>query len=139
MLQQAQENVLSYEYVQREFKDVGESINEDLSTVSVSMVRDVHTDSFDLDICIYGRDCDVDSAPIVEYLYSGESDIFDADVLRAGGGVAQYKVLSLFDQGLLELFHRSGLKIHWNDGDVTHVEIDPISLENVCMLFAQDR
>ena len=139
MVKQTQAIVLSYESVQQEFKDVGECIRDDLSTVRVSMVRDVHTDSFDLEICIYGRDCDADSAPIVQRLYSGESDTFDAGVLRTGGAVAPYRVLSLFDQELLDLFTRSGIKIHWNEGDVTHVEIDPVFRNNIGLLFVQDR
>jgi hypothetical protein len=133
------EMILNYDFVKHEFEDVGENINEDLSTIRITLTRDIHTESVDLEICIYGKDHEVDSDPIVQNLYSGKSDIFDAGMLRTSGAVAPYKVLSLFDQRLLDLFTNSKIKIHWNEGDDTHAEIDPSPKKNIGLLFVQDQ
>jgi hypothetical protein len=129
---------LKYDYVKQEFEDVGESLNKDLSHIKMSLTRDVHTESFDIEICIYGQDTG-DSEPIVQCTFSGESVVFNVERLRTDGAVAPYEVLSLFDQKLLDIFILNGLKIHWNDGDVTHKMINPTPRMNVGLLFAQDR
>lgn len=131
--------ILTYDFVKKEFEDVNENINEDLSTIRITLTRDIHTDSADLEICIYGKDHDVDSDPIVQSLYSGESDIFDSGMLRTGGAVAPYRVLALFDQKLLDLFINPKIKIHWNESDATHAELDPRPEKNIGLLFVQDR
>lgn len=129
---------LQYKFVQQEFEDVGECLNDDLSFVRVSVIKDVHTDSVDLEICIYGQDSDVDSPPVVQCRYSGESDIFDSNLLKAGGAVAPSRVVSLFDADLLDVFTSSGIKIHWNEGDITFEEIDPVPQKNRGLLFVQE-
>jgi len=132
-------NILRYNIVKQEFEDVGESITEDISVIRILFTRDVHFNAYDLEIGIYGQDCDEDSIPIVYSQYSGDSVILDVNISGSGAGVAPYQVLEFFDQELLALFVKMGIKIHWNQGDYTYKEIDPVQQKNIGLLFAQDQ
>jgi len=127
MSMEIQENILRYKFVQEEFEDVGECLKDELSSVQVSLTKDVHTDSVDLEICIYGKEYESDAFPIVQYVQSMFGEVVVPNLL-----------LSLFDQELLELFIDSGTKIHWNQGDLTYKQIDPVAHNNIGFLFAQE-
>ncbi|GAB6145007.1 hypothetical protein [Desulfocicer niacini] len=136
MIVHIKESVLSFPFVRQEFEDVGECLALDLSAIKVSLTRDVHTDSYDIEICIYGQEDIPDSPPVIHHRCAGTSSI---QPLKACGGVPPYRVLSLFDQDLLDLFTDKGMMIRWNHGDLTARDIDPVLHKNIGLLFAQEQ
>lgn len=132
------EQQMSYEYVRQEFEDVGEEMGQDLSVVRISMIRDVHTDSMDLEVCIYGQENNTDDPPVVQTVYSGADLLQGEETLEKRVFYAN-SVLSLFDQGLLDLFIELETRITWNDGDVTCKQIDPSHDDNTDILLPQDQ
>lgn len=136
MIVHIKESVLSFPFVRQEFEDVGECLALDLSAIRVSLTRDVHTDSYDIEICIYGQGSTPDSPPVIHHRCAGESSI---EPLKACGGVPPYRVLSLFAPDLLDLFISKEMMIRWNDGDLTARDIDPVLHQNSGLVFAQER
>ena len=132
------EQQLTYEYVRQEFEDVGEDLDQDLSVVRVSMTCDVHTDSMDLEVCIYGQENSADDPPVVQTVYSG-ADLLQGEGILGKRAFYAKTVLSLFDQNLLDLFIRASIKIVWNDEDIICKQIDPGHDDNTDILFAQDQ
>ena len=126
---------LTYDFVSQEFNDVGESMEEDLSMVTATLSRNVLDESYDFEICIYGQDSDDDSPPIVQSVYVRVLDVFDERMLKKTGSVDPYRVLSLFDQRMLRLLMRSGIKIQWNAGEDSYAVIDPVSYQDMGLLF----
>lgn len=132
------EQQLSYEYVRQEFEDVGEDLDQDLSIVRISVTRDVHTDSMDLEVCIYGQENDTDGPSVVQAVYS-EADLVQGEETLGKRAFYVNTVLSLFDQDLLDLFIRSRTKIIWNDGDTTCRQIDPAHDGKTDILLPQNQ
>lgn len=132
------EQQLTYDYVRQEFEDVGEDLFQDLSVVRLSMTCDVHTDSMDLEVCIYGQENGADDPPVVQTVYS-VTDLVQGEENLGNRALYANSVLSLFDQVLLDLFIRVRIKIVWNDGDITCKKIDPGHDDNTDFLFAQEQ
>jgi len=103
-----------------------------LSAIKVSLTRDVHTDSYDIEICIYGQESAPECLPVIHHRCAGESSI---EPLKKCGGVPPYRVLSLFDPDLLDLFIGKEMMIRWNDGDLTARNIDPVLHKNSGLVF----
>ncbi len=112
-------DVLDLEEVVAEFIDVGETI-DDLSLISLTLVKDTHWDCLDMNLLIYGTgDPDIE-CPVLEIP-------IDAEVLLVDGinqGISCRKLSTLFAEDLLEIIREKDVPVIFNQRDKTEARID---------------
>jgi hypothetical protein len=67
------------------FVEADEDLMPDLSVVRISMIRDVHYDSIDLKVLVYGQENGEEDAPVGEFRVDPE--VVVADGALAEGGI----------------------------------------------------
>jgi hypothetical protein len=130
------QNVITRSMMEKEFIDVGEELQHDISALIITLTRDVHFDSCDCEVSVYGRD---DDNPVVCKAVEILQDIVDEERLRAGHPVDSSDILSLFDGEMLGLLTRRDIRIGWNPEWVTEAEIDPATAKSSDQLYPEDQ
>lgn len=128
--------IITRSVMEEEFIDVNEDLQHDISAVVVTLTRDVHFDSYECEVLVYG--CDVD-APVVCEIVKDLRGIADVERMRAGYPVDPSDVLSLFDADTLALLTRKGIEIRWNPEWVTEAKIDPATAKSTDRLYPEDQ
>lgn len=116
------EPIITYENLEREFADVGERLEEDLSSVALTYTMDVHYGSCDLELFVYGRVVSDDDSPVV-HLVVPECRLRHISGVT-GGGLSHQIIRTLFDVPTQALLYIGHIMIQWNQGGLTGVEID---------------
>jgi hypothetical protein len=128
--------IITRSVMEKEFIDVGEDLQHDISAVVVTVTRDVHFDAYECEVSIYGSDGD---APVVCEIVKDLQNIADDERMRAGYPVDPSNVLSLFDGEMLGLLTRRDIRIGWNPEWVTEAEIDPATAKSSDRLYPEDQ
>lgn len=95
-----------------------EELNNDLSVFRISMIRDVHDESIELAVLVYGQDSSEEDAPIAEYWIDpyavGSEEELD------NGGIAPARLRVIFSQELWNLIVGKNIPIQWlcENGDL---------------------
>lgn len=113
---------ISLEEVRQAFHDGNETIN-DLSAVRIALIRDVHDETHEMTIEIFGMGDADESAPVCEYAI-GLHHFCTEDTLH-NQGISRETIVQLFDTHLLNELIRQKIRITWNDGDETQDTLDP--------------
>ena len=88
-----------------------EDLNEDLSVIRISMTRDVHYDSIELSVLIFGKDDAEGDAPVAEFwidpLVVGSEDELNNE------GIEPCRLRAIFSQTILNLIVEKDTSIQW--------------------------
>ncbi len=71
------------------FIEADEDLMPDLSVVQISMIRDVHYDSIDLKVLVYGQENGEEDAPVGEFRVDPEVVVPDGALAEGGINPAQ--------------------------------------------------
>lgn len=102
-----------------------ENLNQDMSVIRISMIRDVHDDSIELYVLVYGQDNSEEDAPIAElwidpYVIGSEEELNN-------GGVEPARLRTIFSQEVWNLIVGHGVPVQWlcDDGSLTTLSLVP--------------
>jgi len=112
--------IIELEEVEHEFFDVGENF-DDLSLIRISMIKDVHYNSFDLFVEICGDGDPDEVAPVLEFYIDLDSLVTEEELFK---GIAKQKIPSLFEPELLKELIQRKIRVEWNNGNETGKVID---------------
>ena len=90
-----------------------ENLENDLSVIRVSMIRDVHYDSIELYVTVFGQDNDEEAAPVAEFWV--DPDVVGAEHELKNGGIESYKLRAIFSQGIWNLIVGLCIPVQWLD------------------------
>ncbi len=111
--------VIEFEEVVDEFIDVGETI-DDLSVVRLFLVKDVHDDSLELTVEIFGAGDPDEEGPVLEFNINTDFLLQEDNLVK---GINSKTIPALFDSDLLDTMIDRGTQIIWNYGDETEKQI----------------
>ena len=102
-----------------------ETLNTDLSVIRISMIRDVHDDSIELYVQVYGQDSSGEDAPVAELWI--DPDVIGCEEELNNGGVEPCRLRAIFSVEVLILIVRLNIPIQWlcEDGDLITVSLVP--------------
>jgi hypothetical protein len=130
------QHLLFYDSVSEDFENVEENLATDLSAISITMVKNVHDNSLEMTLELYGQG-GLESAPVLSEL------IYDPEVYLGShfdqSNICPRCLMGLFDSKLINIFIQKGLSIHWNPDWQTAVLIDPAQLHFTTKLQAEDQ
>jgi len=116
------EKILTYDFCKEEFEHVDEDLIIDLSGMSIAMHRDVHDESMELIVEVFGRG-GVDGVAIISETICNPEDYlgnsFDPHA------VYPEDILGLFDDDFINLLIDRKLPIVFNRGWQTEVIVNP--------------
>jgi len=93
------------------FVEADEDLMPDLSVVRISMIRDVHYDSIDLKVLVYGQENGEEDAPVGEFRVDPDVVIPDGEL--AEGGINPSQLSVIFSKNVLGLFLALEIQIQW--------------------------
>ena len=107
--------IIELEEVEHEFFDVGEDF-DDLSLIRISLIKDVHYNSFDLFVEICGDGDPDEVGPVLEFYINLDSLVTEEELFQ---GIDKQKIPSLFNPELLNKLIQRKIRVEWNSGDKT--------------------
>jgi hypothetical protein len=95
-----------------------ENMSTDMSAIRMSMIRDVHDDSIEFTVLVFGQENTEDDAPVAE-LRVDPHVVGSEDELN-NGGVVPSRLRAIFSQEVLNLIVGQGVPIQWlcDDGSL---------------------
>lgn len=118
------------------FIDADEDLFADMSIVRVSMIRDVHYDSIELKVLVYGRENEEEDPPILESWIDPEVIASEGELPENGINLKQLR--SLFTKDALGVILAFGVQVQWlcEDGywlplDFTQKDNNGVRLEPI--------
>ena len=117
------QNEISLTDLEHAFATAEEDLESDLSVIRISMIRDVHDDSLELSVLVYGQENSEEDAPVAE-LWIDPSVIGCEEDLN-NGGVEPYRLRAIFSQEVWILIVGLCIPIHWlcEDGELVTVSL----------------
>ena len=97
--------------LEQAFVEADEDLMPDLSVVRISMIRDVHYDSIDLKVLVYGQENGEEDAPVGEFRVDPE--VVCPDGALAEGGINPSQLAVIFSKNVLGLFLALDTQIQW--------------------------
>ena len=113
-----------------------ENLENDLSVIRVSMIRDVHDESIELYVTVFGKDNDEEAAPVAEFWVDPDA-VGTEDELK-NGGIESYRLRAMFSQGIWNLIVGLCIPVQWLDeeglfttvslfqGEVNGIRLQPL-------------
>jgi hypothetical protein len=113
---------LTLKEVRLAFHDVGETLN-DLTSIRIALIRDVHDESHEMTIEIFGMGNPDESAPVCEYAI----DLYHlcTEEILHSHGMKLDTIIQFFDTDLLNELIMRHIRITCNARDETQVVLDP--------------
>lgn len=102
-----------------------EDLNNDMSVIRIFMIRDVHDDSIELSVLVYGQENAEEDAPVAELRVDpyaiGSAEEFN------NGGVEPSRLRALFSTEVLSLIVGRGVPIQWlcDNGSMMTLSLEP--------------
>lgn len=116
---------ISLAELEQAFAISDEDLNKDMSVIRISMIRDVHDDSIELYVLVYGQENSEDDAPVAElrmdpYAIGCEEEL-------QNGGVEPSRLRAIFSPEVLSLITGNGVPVQWlgEDGAMMTVSLVP--------------
>ena len=102
-----------------------ETLNTDMSVIRISMIRDVHDDSIELHVAVFGQDSSEEDPPIVE-LWIDPYVVGCEEELNHGGGEPS-RLRAIFSEEVWRLLVGLSVPIQWfcEDGDLMTLSLSP--------------
>jgi len=118
-------NEITMADLEQAFEIAEESLLVDLSVIRISMIRDVHDDSIELAVLVYGQDSSEEDPPIAEFWI--DPDVIGCEEEFNNGGVEPGRLRAVFSVEVLILIFRLNIPIQWlgEDGDLITVSLGP--------------
>jgi len=92
-----------------------ENLENDLSVIRVSMIRDVHDESIELYVTVFGQDNDEGDPPIAEIWV--EPDVVGTEEELKNGGIEPYRLRAVFSNEVWNLIVGLCTPVQWLDDD----------------------
>lgn len=108
-------NEIGLSALEHAFALADENLEEDLSVVRISMIRDVHDDSIELYVTVFGQDDDVEDAPVAEFWV--EPDVIATEDELNNGGIEPYRLRAIFSDEVWNLIVGLCTPVQWLDDD----------------------
>ena len=105
------QTVIDQAELEEAFAVADEDLNEDLSVIRISMTRDVHYDSIELSVLIFGKENAEGSAPVAEKWI--DPLVVGSDEELNNGGIEPCRLRAIFSQSVLNLIVEKGTSIQW--------------------------
>ena len=112
--------IIELKEVEHEFFDIGENF-DDMSLIRISLIKDVHYNSFDLFVEICGNGDPDEIGPVLEFYINLDTLVTEEEFFR---GIDKQKIPSLFNSELLNKLIQRKIRVEWNNGDKTGEVID---------------
>ena len=102
-----------------------ENLENDLSVIRVSMIRDVHDESIELYVTVFGQDNEEEDAPVAEFWV--EPDVVGSEEEFNNGGVETSRLRAIFSEDTFHLILGLNVPIQWlcDDGCLMTVSLFP--------------
>ena len=102
-----------------------ENLENDLSVIRVSMIRDVHDESIKLYVTVFGKDSEEGDAPVAEFWV--EPAVIGTEEEFNNGGVEASRLRAIFSEGTFHLILGLNVPIQWlcDDGCLITVSLFP--------------
>ena len=88
-----------------------EDLNNDLSVIRISMIRDVHDESIELSVLVYGQENSEQDAPVAELWI--DPCVVGSEEELSNGGVEPSRLRAIFSQEALNLIVGNDIPIQW--------------------------
>jgi hypothetical protein len=102
---------ISLSELEQAFAIADEDIQTDISVIRISMIRDVHYDSIDLNVLVFGQEDGEEDAPVAD-LWIDPERIGTEDELNEEG-ISPCRLRALFSEDVLDLIMEKGVPIQW--------------------------
>lgn len=106
---------ISVAELEHAFAVAEENLEHDLSMIRVSMTRDVHDDSIELYVTVFGKHDDEEDAPVAEFFI--EPEVVGTDEELKNGGIEPYRLRAIFCEGVWNFIVGLCIPIQWLDDD----------------------
>jgi len=97
------------------FKISEENLENDLSVIRISMTRDVHDDSIELYVTVYGQDSYEEDPPVAELWI--DPTVIGCEEELNNGGVEPYRLRAIFSEEVWNLIVGLNIPIQWSCED----------------------
>jgi hypothetical protein len=118
------------------FTAEGEELASDLSGVWINLIKNVHDDTLEMTIEVFGKDGTDEDPIITEFIFDPENYLAKNFIQPA---ICPRCILNLFEDKLINLFIKKNLIINWNHGWWSKAVIDPANLHLTPKLEAEDQ
>ena len=129
------QHLLFYDSLKEAFDHEGESIAEDLSEIGINLIRDIHDNTMEMIVETFGK-TSMDAPITSDIIYDPETYIGKQSNQPT---VCPRCLMRIFEDKLVDLFIKKGVKIHWNRDWQTQAIIDPTNLHLTPKLEAEDQ
>jgi hypothetical protein len=130
------QHLLFHDLLSDKFTAEGEELASDLSGVWIDLIKNVHDETLEMTIDIYGLD-GFDEDPIVsEFIYDPEAHL-GKNFTRPS--ICPRCIINLFDDKLIDLFIKTNIKIIWNRNWQAEAVLDTANLHLTSKLEAEDQ
>ncbi len=111
--------------LEQAFATAEEDLENDLSVIRISMIRDIHYDNIELYVAVFGKESGEDDAPIAEIWV--EPDAVGTEEEFNNGGVETSRLRAIFSKDTFHLILGLNVLIQWlcEDGDLMTVSLFP--------------
>ena len=116
---------ISMNELEQAFATAEENMETDMSVIRISLIRDIHYDSIDLYVLVYGQEDGEEDAPVAE-LWIDPGSIGTEEELNEEG-IAPSRLCALFSEEVFEFITRKSIPIQWlcEDGYLLTLSLDP--------------
>ena len=104
---------IGFAELEHAFTIAEENLENDLSVIRVSMIRDVHYDSIELYLTVFGQDNDKQDAPVAEFWV--DPDVVGTEHELKNGGIESYRLRAMFSQDVWNLIVGLYIPVQWLD------------------------
>lgn len=106
---------ISVAAVEQAFALAEENLEQDLSVIRISMIKDVHDESIELYVMFFGQDSDEEDAPVAEFWV--EPAVVGSEDELKNGGIEVYRLRAIFSSEVWNLIVGLCTPIQWLDDD----------------------
>ena len=106
---------ISVAALEQAFSLAEENLEQDLSVIRISMIRDVHDDSIELYVTFFGQASDEEDAPVAEFWV--DPDVVGTEIELKNGGIEAYRLRAIFSNEVWNLIVGLCTPVQWLDDD----------------------
>lgn len=116
-------NEIAIADLEHAFEMAEEILPSDLSVIRISMIRDVHDDSIELSVLVYGQDSAEEAPPVGEFWI--DPDAIGCEEEFNNGGVEPCRLRAIFSGEVWNLIVGLNITIQWlgENGDLMTVSL----------------
>jgi hypothetical protein len=105
------------------FEEAEENLETDMSVIRISLIRDVHYESLELKVLVYGLEDGEEDAPVAEWWLN--PDRIGTEVELSEEGISPYRLRALFSEDVLDLMRERNIQIQWfcEDGYLLRLDL----------------